>query len=99
MPIACLPRVCGWCWFRKKGTARSFTFIKRKRWINTAGSNSEALRREITKSSVGIESKAWEDPEFLKPFEMKGERVSLQEGVEKIINVTASQTKAPETRP
>lgn len=46
-----------------------------------------------------VESKAWEDPEFLKPFEAKGERISLQEGVEKTINITAFQTRTPEAKP
>jgi len=43
-----------------------------------------------------VESGAWEDPEFLKPFEGKGESVSLQEGEQKTVNLTAIRTKAPE---
>jgi protocatechuate 3,4-dioxygenase beta subunit len=46
-----------------------------------------------------VELKAWEDPEFLKPFEAKGERISLQEGVEKAINLTTIRTKPPEAKP
>jgi hypothetical protein len=42
------------------------------------------------------ETGAWEDPEFLKPFEDKGETVSLKEGDQKTINLTAIRTKAPE---
>lgn len=43
------------------------------------------------------ESGAWEDPEFLKPFEDKGERISFQEGDQKSLNFTAIRTKAPES--
>jgi protocatechuate 3,4-dioxygenase beta subunit len=42
------------------------------------------------------ESGSWEDPEFLKPFEDKGEKITLQEGDQKIQNMTAITTKAPE---
>jgi hypothetical protein len=42
------------------------------------------------------ESGAWEDPEFLKPFEGKGERITLQEGDQKTLNLTAIRTKSPE---
>jgi len=44
-----------------------------------------------------VESGAWEDPEFLKPFEEKGERISLQENDQKTLNLTAIQTKATES--
>jgi hypothetical protein len=43
------------------------------------------------------ESGSWEDPEFLKPFEEKGERVSLLDGVRKALNLTAIPTKTPES--
>ena len=43
------------------------------------------------------ESGAWEDPEFLKPFEEKGEKISLQENDQKTLNLTAIQTKAAES--
>jgi len=43
------------------------------------------------------ESGAWEDPEFLKPFEGKGEKVTLQEGDQKTLNLTAIRTKSPES--
>jgi protocatechuate 3,4-dioxygenase beta subunit len=43
------------------------------------------------------ESGAWEDPEFLKPFEEKGEKISLQENDQKTLNLTAIQTKATES--
>jgi len=43
------------------------------------------------------ESGAWEDPEFLKPFEGKGEKITLQEGDQKTINLTAIRTKSPES--
>jgi protocatechuate 3,4-dioxygenase beta subunit len=45
-----------------------------------------------------VESNAWQDPEFLKPFEAKGERISLQEGAEKTVNLTVFQTKPPEAK-
>jgi protocatechuate 3,4-dioxygenase beta subunit len=44
-----------------------------------------------------VESGAWEDPEFLKPFEVKGEKISLQEGDQKTLNLTAIRTKASES--
>jgi hypothetical protein len=43
-----------------------------------------------------IESSAWEDPEFLKPFEEKGEKISLKDGDQKTLNLTAIRTKDPE---
>jgi protocatechuate 3,4-dioxygenase beta subunit len=43
-----------------------------------------------------VENGAWQDPEFLKPFEEKGEEVKLQEGDQKTINLTAIKTKSPE---
>jgi len=43
------------------------------------------------------ESGAWEDPEFLKPFEEKGEAVSLKEGDQKTINLTAIRTRTSES--
>ena len=43
------------------------------------------------------ESGAWEDPEFLKPFEGTGEKITLQEGDQKTINLTAIRTKSPES--
>jgi hypothetical protein len=45
-----------------------------------------------------VESEAWEDPEFLKPFEGKGETVSFQEGQQQSINLTAIRTKAPKEK-
>jgi hypothetical protein len=42
------------------------------------------------------ENGAWEDPEFLKPFEEKGEKISLQEGEQKSLNLTAIRTKSPD---
>jgi hypothetical protein len=44
-----------------------------------------------------VESGAWEDPEFLKPFEEKGEAVTLKEGDQKTINLTAIRTKTSES--
>ena len=45
------------------------------------------------------ESGAWEDPEFLKPFEAKGEKIMLQEGDQKTVNLTAIRTKIEPPRP
>jgi protocatechuate 3,4-dioxygenase beta subunit len=42
-----------------------------------------------------VEAQAWEDSEFLKPFEAKGEKISLEEGAEKTIKVSAIQTRNP----
>jgi protocatechuate 3,4-dioxygenase beta subunit len=46
-----------------------------------------------------IESGAWEDPEFLKPFEEKGEKITLEEGDQKTLNLTAIRRKTPESHP
>jgi len=43
-----------------------------------------------------VENGAWQDPEFLKPFEEKGAEVKLQEGDQKTVNLTAIKTKSPE---
>jgi Carboxypeptidase regulatory-like domain len=42
------------------------------------------------------ENGAWQDPEFLKPFEEKGEEVKLQEDDHKTMNLTTIKTKSPE---
>ena len=39
---------------------------------------------------------SWEDAEFLKPFEEKGETIFVQEGDQKNIKLTAISTKTPE---
>ena len=44
------------------------------------------------------ESGSWEDPEFLKDFEKQGEKISLQEGEQKTVNVTAIRTGALEPK-
>jgi hypothetical protein len=44
-----------------------------------------------------VESGAWEDAEFLKPLEEKGEAVTLKEGDQKTINLTAIRTKTSES--
>jgi hypothetical protein len=43
-----------------------------------------------------VEANAWESPEFLKPFEEKGEKIELQEGEQKTIKLTTISTKPPE---
>jgi hypothetical protein len=43
-----------------------------------------------------VESEAWQDPEFLKPFEQKGEKITVQDGDQKAINLTAIRAKGPE---
>ena len=43
------------------------------------------------------ESGSWEDPEFVKPFEGKGERISLQDSDQKTLNLTAIRTKTTES--
>ena len=55
------------------------------------------LRRLQLLSWEEAESGSWEDPEFLKPFEEKGERVSLLDGDRKALNLTAIPTKTPES--
>jgi len=45
-----------------------------------------------------VESGSWEDPEFLKDFEKQGEKISLQEGEQKTVNVTAIRTEALEPK-
>jgi protocatechuate 3,4-dioxygenase beta subunit len=43
-----------------------------------------------------VENGAWQDPEFLKPFEEKGEEIKLQEGDSKSVNLTAIKTAGSE---
>jgi hypothetical protein len=43
-----------------------------------------------------VEDGAWEDPNFLKPFEEKGEWVSLQDGDAKTVDIVAIKTKSPQ---
>ena len=43
-----------------------------------------------------IERGEWEDPDFLRPFEEKGERITVQEGEAKSINLTAIRTASTE---
>jgi protocatechuate 3,4-dioxygenase beta subunit len=40
-----------------------------------------------------VESGAWEDSEFLKPFEKKSQSVSVQDGDKKTVNLTAIRTR------
>lgn len=44
-----------------------------------------------------VEFGAWEDPEFLKPFEKKGESVSVQDGDQKTLKLTAIRSRTPES--
>jgi hypothetical protein len=43
-----------------------------------------------------VEQGAWEDPDFLKPFEGKGEKVTLGEGETKSVNLATIKTAATE---
>ena len=43
------------------------------------------------------EDGSWQDPEFLKPFEEKGERISFREGEQKTQNLIAIRTKSAES--
>ena len=43
-----------------------------------------------------VEEGAWEDADFLKPFEEKGEKVGVQEGDSKSVNLTEIKTASPE---
>jgi hypothetical protein len=43
-----------------------------------------------------IELGAWEDPEFLKPFEEKGENIALQVGDQKMLNLVTIRTRSQE---
>jgi hypothetical protein len=47
-------------------------------------------------SWVEVEPNAWQDPESLKQFEDKGQRITLQDGDHSNVKVTAIQTKSPE---
>ena len=47
-----------------------------------------------------VESGAWEDPEFLKPFEQEGEKIVLQEGDHKTLSLVTIRTRSEaEARP
>jgi len=43
-----------------------------------------------------VERGEWEDPDFVKPFEEKGERITVQEGDAKSINLTAIRAASTE---
>lgn len=43
-----------------------------------------------------VENGAWQDPEFLKPFESKGEEIKLQEADQVNANLTAIKEKTSE---
>jgi hypothetical protein len=44
-----------------------------------------------------VQSHAWEDPEFLKPFEEKGDKITLQDGDQKRSNLTSIRTRSAES--
>ena len=46
-----------------------------------------------------VEPGAWEDPEFLRPFEAKGETAIAKEGEQQTVNITAIRTKKGEATP
>ncbi len=43
-----------------------------------------------------VEDGAWEDPDFLRPFEDRGQKVSVEESDTKTVDVVAIRTKSPE---
>ena len=43
-----------------------------------------------------VELGAWEDPEFLKPFEEKGGKIALQEGDQKMLNLVSIRSRSQE---
>jgi hypothetical protein len=45
-----------------------------------------------------VEPDSWQDPEFLKPFEDKGQRITLQDEDRNTVKVTAIPSKTPESR-
>ena len=48
-------------------------------------------------SWVEVEQDGWQDPEFLKQFEDRGQRITLQDGDHSSVKVIAIQTNAPES--
>ena len=46
-----------------------------------------------------VEEGAWEDPDFLKPFEEKGETVEVQEGGAQTLQLKLMQTKDNSSKP
>jgi hypothetical protein len=44
-----------------------------------------------------VETDAWQDPEFLKPFEDKGQRITLQDGDHSSVKAPAIKNKASES--
>jgi Carboxypeptidase regulatory-like domain len=48
-------------------------------------------------SWVEVEQDGWQDPEFLKQFEDRGQRITMQDGDHSSVKVIAIQTKAPES--
>ena len=45
-----------------------------------------------------VEPDSWQDPEFLKTFEDKGQRITLQDEDRNTVKVTAIPSKTPESR-
>jgi len=45
-------------------------------------------------SWAGLQQGTWEDPEFLKPFEEKGEKIALQEGDQKTLSLVAIRKRS-----
>jgi hypothetical protein len=43
-----------------------------------------------------VEQGAWENPEFMKPFEEKGEKVSVHEGDAKSVSLVTIKTASTE---
>ena len=43
-----------------------------------------------------VEEGAWGDPEFLKPFEEKAEKISIQDSDVKSVNIVSIRTASPE---
>jgi hypothetical protein len=46
-----------------------------------------------------VENGAWEDPDFLRPFESKGETVEVKESEQKRVDVVAIGVAGSENRP
>jgi hypothetical protein len=78
---------------------------RKQSWLYRAGTTDQYGRFDLRGIAPGnyrvfswekAEQGEWEDPDFLRPFEEKGERITVQEGDSKTINLEAVRTARTE---
>ena len=86
--------VCGWFWCPRVRGESNAIYIRQRKPISTGNFRFAERLRATTSYLVGdqVEQGAWEDPDFLKPFEGNGEKVTVEEGETKSVKVTTIKT-------